>query len=119
AQRALMHVLAASGNYSASTHVYRELRLHLHRDLNTEPDAETRALYQQIRAEARRKAGTGKDTREETGPGTRAAAGARAPGGGDLGEGATDNSRPLAPSHRPSGRPVSSLTTETLTFLFT
>jgi predicted ATPase/class 3 adenylate cyclase len=56
AQRGLMQALAASGNYAAATSVYRELRLHLHRELNAEPDAETRALFEQIRAEARQKA---------------------------------------------------------------
>jgi predicted ATPase/class 3 adenylate cyclase len=59
AQRALMQALAASGNYAAATSVYRELRLHLHRELNAEPDAETRALFEQIRAEARQKAAPG------------------------------------------------------------
>src|SRR6185437_1838395 len=54
AQRALMQVLAASGNYAAALHCYRDLRLHLHRELNTEPDAETQTLFQQLRGEARR-----------------------------------------------------------------
>src|SRR5205823_5141874 len=68
AQRALMQALAGSGNYAAASEVYRELRLHLHRELNLEPDAATRALYEQIRAEAREKAGARRqapDARED------------------------------------------------------
>jgi predicted ATPase/DNA-binding SARP family transcriptional activator len=57
AQRALMQALAASGNYAAAMLAYRELRLRLHREINAEPDAETDALFQQLRAEARGKAG--------------------------------------------------------------
>src|SRR6185503_5168337 len=56
AQRALMQVLAASGNYAAALTAYRELRLRLHRDLNAEPDPETTALFQQLRTQARGKA---------------------------------------------------------------
>src|SRR4029079_12909923 len=33
--------------------VYRELRQHLHRELNTVPDAETQALFEHLRSEAR------------------------------------------------------------------
>src|SRR5205085_1362126 len=51
AQRALMAALAAQGNYAAALLAYRELRLLLHRELNTVPDAETRQLFEQIRAE--------------------------------------------------------------------
>src|SRR5262249_50787420 len=59
AQRALMQALGASGNFAAASAVYRELRLRLHGELNSAPDAETDALYQQLRAEARRRsAGT-------------------------------------------------------------
>jgi hypothetical protein len=58
-QRALMQALAATGNYAAATQVYWELRLHLHRELNSEADVETRALFEQIRAEARQKAAPG------------------------------------------------------------
>jgi non-specific serine/threonine protein kinase len=54
AQRALMALLATSGNFAAALLVYRELRLHLHRELNVEPDAETQTLFQQLRGEARR-----------------------------------------------------------------
>src|SRR5581483_9547736 len=55
AQRELMQVLAAGGNYAAVLQVYRELRLLMHRQMNTEPDTETTALFQQLRAEARSK----------------------------------------------------------------
>ena len=56
AQRSLMQVLADGGSYAAALMAYRELRLHLHRELNAEPDPETQALFQQIRAEARQRA---------------------------------------------------------------
>jgi predicted ATPase/class 3 adenylate cyclase len=56
AQRGLMKVLAAGGNYAAVQRVYRELRELLHRELSAEPDPETQALFQQLRAEARRAA---------------------------------------------------------------
>jgi predicted ATPase/class 3 adenylate cyclase/DNA-binding SARP family transcriptional activator len=56
AQRGLMRALAAGGSEAAALLAYRELRLRLHRELNAEPDPETEALFQQIRAEARSKA---------------------------------------------------------------
>jgi predicted ATPase/DNA-binding SARP family transcriptional activator len=56
AQRELMQALAAGGSCAASLLVYRELRLRLHREVNAEPDGETTALFQQIRAEARQRA---------------------------------------------------------------
>jgi DNA-binding SARP family transcriptional activator len=56
AQRALMRSLACRGNATAATQVYQELRRGLHRELNAEPDAETTALFQQLREEARGKA---------------------------------------------------------------
>src|SRR5262249_52312318 len=55
-QRALLEALAASGNYAAVIQSYRELRERLHRELNAEPDPETKALFQQLRSEARGKA---------------------------------------------------------------
>jgi predicted ATPase/class 3 adenylate cyclase len=101
AQRALMQALAAGGNYAAALQTYRELRLRLHREINTEPDAETTALFQQLRAEARRKAGAGGQ-----GSGvSKVNSGHRAAVGRELTE--TDP-RPLTP--HPSG---------TVTFLFT
>jgi predicted ATPase/class 3 adenylate cyclase/Tfp pilus assembly protein PilF len=59
AQRALMRTLAASGSYPAAMLVYRELRSRLHRELNTEPDAETRSLFEQLRQESREMAAPG------------------------------------------------------------
>jgi non-specific serine/threonine protein kinase len=56
AQRALMGALAAAGNYAAAGMTYRDLRLHLHRELNAEPAPETAALYEEIRAQARQRA---------------------------------------------------------------
>jgi DNA-binding SARP family transcriptional activator len=53
AQRALMEALALGGNAAAALQVYRELRLRLHRELNAQPDPETTALYERIRAEPR------------------------------------------------------------------
>jgi DNA-binding SARP family transcriptional activator/regulation of enolase protein 1 (concanavalin A-like superfamily) len=57
AQRQLMQVLAASGNYAAVLQLYRELRLRLHHDLDTAPDPETTTLFQQLRTATREKAG--------------------------------------------------------------
>jgi hypothetical protein len=56
AQRGLLQALAASGDYAAAVQVYRELRLLLRRDLNTEPAPETRALFEQVRQHAREQA---------------------------------------------------------------
>jgi predicted ATPase/DNA-binding SARP family transcriptional activator len=53
AQRRLMQVLATRGNYAGAVRVYRDLRLRLHREVNSEPDPETTALFQQLRAVAR------------------------------------------------------------------
>jgi DNA-binding SARP family transcriptional activator len=75
-QRALMRLLADSGNYAGALQNYRDLRLHLHRELNAEPDPETRTLFEQIRSEARSRAqapakegvGSGVDYRAATEP---------------------------------------------------
>jgi DNA-binding SARP family transcriptional activator len=53
AQRALMQALAAGGSYAAALQTYRELRLLLHRELNAEPDPETKALFHSLRESAR------------------------------------------------------------------
>jgi predicted ATPase/DNA-binding SARP family transcriptional activator len=66
-QRALMQVLAASGNYAAALLCYRELRQRLHRELNAEPDPETQTLFQQLRSEARRLAAKGPAVSRVTG----------------------------------------------------
>jgi predicted ATPase/DNA-binding SARP family transcriptional activator len=62
AQRALMATLAAEGSYAAAGELYRELRLRLYRELNTEPAPETTALYRQIRAGAKER-GRERETR--------------------------------------------------------
>ena len=54
-----MSALAASGDYAGVTQVYREFRLLLHEQLNTQPAAETTALYQTIRVRARQVAAGG------------------------------------------------------------
>ncbi|HLY66041.1 MAG TPA: BTAD domain-containing putative transcriptional regulator, partial [Chloroflexota bacterium] len=59
AQCTLMTALAASGDYAGVTQVYREFRLLLHEQLHTQPAAETLALYQKIRAQARQVAAGG------------------------------------------------------------
>jgi len=51
-QRALIQTLAAMGDHGAAVQVYRDLRVLLRRDLNTDPDPETQAVFQQVRAEA-------------------------------------------------------------------
>jgi class 3 adenylate cyclase/DNA-binding SARP family transcriptional activator len=56
AQRALMQVLAAGGNYAAVLQTYRQFREHLHQELNAEPDPETKALFEQLRQDARLRA---------------------------------------------------------------
>jgi predicted ATPase/DNA-binding SARP family transcriptional activator len=95
AQRGLMQTLAAGGSYAAALLVYRELRLLLHREVSAEPDPETQALFQQIRAEARGKAVAG---------GQRSVV--------STVQGAEASSTSLPAGH-------SSLTTGTVTFLFT
>jgi non-specific serine/threonine protein kinase len=56
---ALMTALAASGDYAGVTQVYREFRLLLHGQLQTQPAAETTALYQKFRVRARQVAAGG------------------------------------------------------------
>jgi hypothetical protein len=51
-----MRALAEGGNIAAALTVYRELRLRLHQELNVAPDPETVALFEQLRAGARRAA---------------------------------------------------------------
>src|ERR1051325_5626978 len=58
AQRGLMRSLARCGDFSASIQVYRDLRMLLHDELNTEPDPETTALFRQIREDGRERAKT-------------------------------------------------------------
>jgi predicted ATPase/DNA-binding SARP family transcriptional activator/Tfp pilus assembly protein PilF len=53
AHNALMQALADCGDYAATTQVYRDLRLLLHRELNTAPSAETEALYRCLQKQAK------------------------------------------------------------------
>ena len=55
AQRALIKTLADMGDYGAAVQTYRDLRVLLRRELNTDPDPETQTVFQQVRAEARHK----------------------------------------------------------------
>ena len=52
AVRDLMTALARSGDWGAMLLAYRDVRLLLQREFRAEPGAETRALYQRLRAEA-------------------------------------------------------------------
>ena len=59
ARQQLMRALAEGGNPNAALVVYQEFARFLRQnDLHTQPDAETRQFYQQIRSEARRSAET-------------------------------------------------------------
>jgi predicted ATPase/DNA-binding SARP family transcriptional activator len=53
AQRSLMYALAESGSLTSAIQAYQDFRRILRRDLNADPDPETTALFQQLRAEAR------------------------------------------------------------------
>ena len=53
AARDLMTALARSGQWGAVVQAYRDLRLRLQRELRAEPSAETRTLYERLRAEGR------------------------------------------------------------------
>ena len=52
-QCALMEALAALGDRAGMTLAYRQFRLLLHEELQTEPSAETKALYLRLREEGR------------------------------------------------------------------
>jgi predicted ATPase/DNA-binding SARP family transcriptional activator len=56
AQRTLIQGLASAGDYGAAVQAYRDLRLHLHRELNVDPDPLTTALYNRLRTETRQTA---------------------------------------------------------------
>lgn len=56
ASRSLMQALANTNDFAAVTQVYRELRATLRREVNAEPDAQTQALFAQLRGDARRQA---------------------------------------------------------------
>ncbi len=52
AHRTLLAALARSGNYAAATLAYRDLRLRLREEANSEPARETKALFESIHREA-------------------------------------------------------------------
>ena len=52
AHRSLMRALASGGERAEAIQVYRDLRMHLLRELQIEPTEKTRALFEQIRADA-------------------------------------------------------------------
>ena len=58
ALRALMQALARGGSYAAAVMAYRHYRDFLRREMAAEPDPETRAVFRQIRTDARRRAQT-------------------------------------------------------------
>jgi predicted ATPase/DNA-binding SARP family transcriptional activator len=76
APRALMRLLAEGGSSAAALLVYHELRRRLHQEFHAEPDAETTALFQRLRAQARTTA-SARVTRRPTSK----AAAPRPPGG--------------------------------------
>jgi predicted ATPase/DNA-binding SARP family transcriptional activator len=55
AQQALLKALVASGDLTASLLAYRDFCLRLHQEIHAEPSLETKALFHQLRAEARRR----------------------------------------------------------------
>jgi predicted ATPase/DNA-binding SARP family transcriptional activator/Tfp pilus assembly protein PilF len=57
--RALLRALARTGDYGGAIQVYQALRQRLHDETHTEPSPELRAHYQQLRAEAERRAKRG------------------------------------------------------------
>lgn len=66
--RALMQALAATRDYAAVTHAYRGLRLLLRQELSAEPEAETRALFDRLRAEGRQRAAAAPPERQAAAP---------------------------------------------------
>jgi predicted ATPase/DNA-binding SARP family transcriptional activator len=54
AQRALMEILADSGDYAAVTTLYRDLRIVLRREVNADPSPESVALYERLRDRSQR-----------------------------------------------------------------
>jgi predicted ATPase/DNA-binding SARP family transcriptional activator len=55
AQQALLQALVASGDAIGALLAYRAFRLRLHQELRAEPAPETKALFHQLRAQARRR----------------------------------------------------------------
>jgi predicted ATPase/DNA-binding SARP family transcriptional activator len=119
AQRALMQTLAGAGNYAAAIHTYRELRDLLHRELHAEPDPATRALFEALRTEARRRAGGGRRGRGREGDRERGRGGGRE--GRDTDDTGVDEEAQggsLAPSGPRSLALPEALPEDTVTFLF-
>lgn len=56
AYRTLMQSLAGMRDYAAITEAYRELRLLLRQEVNADPEAETQALFERLRSQARQSA---------------------------------------------------------------
>jgi predicted ATPase/DNA-binding SARP family transcriptional activator len=54
AHRALMQILADSGDYAAMATTYRDLRILLRQEVNADPSPETVALYEQLRTRLQR-----------------------------------------------------------------
>ncbi len=65
--RRLMQAYAQSGEVAAATQVYRQLRLRLHEQLQSQPDAQTLALYEELQREARERATASAPARGEVG----------------------------------------------------
>ena len=56
ARRALMQALARAGDYAGALAVYRDLRILLRREMNSDPSPETVDLFEAVRMEARSRA---------------------------------------------------------------
>ncbi len=53
AHRSLMQLLADCGDYAAMTTAYRDLRILLRREANTDPSPESIAIYEQLRSQSK------------------------------------------------------------------
>ena len=67
AQRGLMQALDHAGDSNAAQQVYRDFAQILSKDIRATPDKETKALYNRLRSEAKRRA---VDPRSDLEPGT-------------------------------------------------
>jgi predicted ATPase/DNA-binding SARP family transcriptional activator len=71
AQQALLQALIATGDTIGALLAYRAFRLRLHQELRTEPSPETKAIFHQLRAQARRRPGgraAGETEQRSSGP---------------------------------------------------
>lgn len=96
--RALMGLLAARGDYAAAGDAYRELRLHLGRELGAQPALETSRLHHQIRADGQARAAATALPATEAPPAGEAAVGAAPVGGAPV----TDAAGQRAPVRLPA-----------------